>query len=275
MLSELQHFCLDAMNLTHGIPPKPTIRSKQEKPAIKAPLVALNNSSTSAKQTKKAPMNIKNIVANVLPEQIQAKTTIVTGLAPKELKNLDDWSVLQTAINACCYCNELSSSRSQTIFGQGSKNARLLIISEAPSSDEDIQGNPFVGKTGELLNNMLAAIHIKSEDTFITNIIKCLPPNNRDPHKEEALACQTFLNAQINAIKPQLILALGRIAAHNLLNVKTPVGQLRGALHQHADSQTDLIISYDPAYLIRNPAQKQKSWDDLKLVHKHLNLAEI
>lgn len=268
MLSELQHFCLDAMGLSHGLVPK--------KPSTNVSLV-INAAKPIIKQAAtaqiNAPQSIKRLMPKIeIPESIEkVERAENTGLAPKDIENLSDWSIFQSAVKACQYCKELASTRSQSILGSGNEHADLMIISEAPSSDEDIQGYPFVGKSGELLDNMLFSIGIKRETTYITNIIKCLPPNNRDPHKDESQACNPFLQAQINHIKPKLILALGRIAAHNLLQVKTPVGQLRGAIHQHPESKIDLIISYHPAYLLRNPTKKADSWEDLKQVHQLLS----
>ena len=268
MLSELQHFCLDAMGLSHGLAPKkitvthaPIIEEQLSTPYTQKP-EAKHSESNTLQRIKKVMPKVEIPDSIVKPQEPLNK-----GIAPKDLATLNDWSTLQTAVSQCQYCQELSNSRSQTIFGMGNEQADLMIISEAPSSDEDIQGHPFVGKAGTLLDNMLLAIGINRDNTYITNIIKCQPPNNRDPHKNESQACEAFLNAQINHIKPKLILALGRIAAHNLLDVKTPVGQLRGTLHQHSESQTDLIISYHPAYLLRNPTQKPKSWEDLKNVY--------
>lgn len=269
MLTGLQHYCLDAMGLSHGLAPK---RIKPPIPDL-VNQQALSSLQPIPRSQSNAPQSIKKVMPKVeIPETIEKKTThLHKGLAPKDVENLVDWSVLQNAVSNCNWCQELANTRSQTVFGMGNEKAELMIISEAPSSDEDIQGQPFVGKAGELLDNMLSAIGIKRENAYITNIIKCQPPNNRDPHKDESHACEAFLNAQINHIKPKLILALGRIAAHNLLDVKTPVGQLRGTIHQHTESQTDLIISYHPAYLLRNPTQKPKSWDDLKSVHQYLD----
>jgi len=256
------------MGLSHGLPPK-----KKSPLVFSEPSPILTPKNTPISAPINAPQSIKRLMPKIeLPKtESKVKQPSNLGIAPKNLEQLNDWNVLQSAVKDCQYCQELATTRSQTIFGMGNEHADLMIISEAPSSDEDIQGHPFVGKAGELLDNMLFAIGIKRDATFITNIVKCLPPNNRDPHKDESHACNPFLKAQIDHIKPKLILALGRIAAHNLLNVKTPVGQLRGSIHQHAESKIDLIISYHPAYLLRNPTKKSESWSDLKLVHQHLS----
>jgi len=271
MLSELQYFCIDAMGLSHGIKPaKSNIKLADINPADKQQSVSPQTRSVEQTQTLQHVAKVSPKVKIPEPKK-QPEKFIQTGIAPKDITGLDNWENLKSSINSCQYCSELSQNRSQAIFGSGQQNIELMIISEAPSSDEDIQGSPFVGKAGELLDNMLNAININRQDTFITNIIKCQPPNNRDPHKDEAEACSAFLNAQIKLIKPKLILALGRIAAQQLLNVKTPVGQLRNKTHRHESTNTDLIISYHPAYLLRNPGQKAKSWDDLKQVNHYIS----
>ena len=147
----------------------------------------------------------------------------------------------------------------------------MLIIGEAPGRDEDLQGEPFVGRAGQLLNAMLAAIGLQREQVYIANILKCRPPNNRDPGIEEAQACSSWLQQQIALIQPDVILALGRIAAHNLLNSDQSLGALRGKQHSYAG--IPLIVSYHPAYLLRKPVEKRKSWQDLKriksILHNH------
>jgi DNA polymerase len=179
-----------------------------------------------------------------------------------------DWERLEQSVASCTKC-ELHQSRTQTVFGVGDRHANLLIIGEAPGRDEDLRGEPFVGRAGQLLNAMLLAIGFEREQVYIANILKCRPPNNRDPRVEEAVACSPYLQAQIELIQPKVILALGRIAAHNLLNTDEKVGALRGRQHSYAG--VPLIVSYHPAYLLRSPAEKRKSWQDLKAVMALLN----
>jgi len=174
-----------------------------------------------------------------------------------------DWERLERAVASCTRC-ELHRSRTQTVFGTGDRNADLLIIGEAPGRDEDLRGEPFVGRAGQLLNAMLLAIGFQREQVYIANILKCRPPNNRDPRIEEAAACSSYLQAQIDLIRPKVILALGRIAAHNLLNTEQKLGALRGRRHSYAG--VPLIVSYHPAYLLRSPLEKRRSWQDLKAV---------
>jgi DNA polymerase len=178
------------------------------------------------------------------------------------------WRRLEQAVASCTKC-ELHATRTRTVFGVGDKNADLLIIGEAPGRDEDLQGEPFVGRAGQLLNAMLAAIGLDREQVYITNILKCRPPDNRDPRPEEAAACNPWLQQQIELIRPSVILALGRIAAHNLLSTEQNLGALRGKQHSYAG--IPLLVSYHPAYLLRKPVEKRKSWQDLKRVKLLLN----
>jgi DNA polymerase len=151
------------------------------------------------------------------------------------------------------------------VFGVGNEQADLLVIGEAPGADEDRQGEPFVGRAGQLLNAMLLAMGFKREAVFIANIVKCRPPNNRDPKPEEALACQSYLLHQIELIRPKLILSVGRISAQNLLKTDIAVGKLRGRVHTYGEWGIPLVVTYHPAYLLRSPEQKSKAWQDLQL----------
>jgi len=172
-----------------------------------------------------------------------------------------DWPELQTAVTSCTAC-ELHKTRTQTVFGVGAHNAEWMIIGEAPGADEDKQGQPFVGPSGQLLNNMLRALGLKREQVFIANILKCHPTDDRDPRPEEIAHCEAFLQRQVALLKPKMILAVGGVAAHSLLKVKTPVTKLRGQLHHY--NETPLVVTYHPAYLLRKPSEKAKSWADLK-----------
>ncbi len=174
-----------------------------------------------------------------------------------------EWRELQERVAHCPRCPELVANRTQTVFGVGNHNADWLVIGEAPGAEEDIQGEPFVGRAGQLLNAMLLAIGLKREQVFIANILKCRPPNNRDPKPEEAANCAPYLQRQIALIQPKIILAVGRIAAQNLLQTDTPIGKLRGQPHRYGD--IPLVVTYHPAYLLRTPGDKRKAWEDLKL----------
>jgi uracil-DNA glycosylase family 4 len=174
-----------------------------------------------------------------------------------------DWEPLRERIAACTAC-DLCKTRTQTVFGVGDKRADWLIIGEAPGAEEDRQGEPFVGRAGQLLNAMLMAIGLPRESVFIANVLKCRPPGNRDPRPEEVSRCLPFLSAQVALLKPAIILVVGRIAAQALLATDVPLARLRGKLHTFGEAGTPLVVTYHPAYLLRAPADKRKAWEDLK-----------
>jgi uracil-DNA glycosylase family 4 len=171
------------------------------------------------------------------------------------------WTELEARVRTCQACG-LHSTRTQTVFGVGNRAARWMIIGEAPGAEEDRQGEPFVGRAGQLLNAMLKAVGMPREQVFIANILKCRPPGNRDPKLEESSGCKPFLYRQIELVNPALLLCVGRIAAQNLLETDTPIGQLRGKVHR-LPSGRPVIVTYHPAYLLRSPLEKRKAWQDL------------
>jgi len=175
------------------------------------------------------------------------------------------WQQLRSEVASCQACL-LHETRTQTVFGVGNEYADWLFVGEAPGADEDVQGEPFVGRAGKLLNAMLFALGLSREQVFIANVLKCRPPNNRDPRPEEVAACEHFLRNQINLIQPRIIVALGRHAAHNLLKTDQPLSRLRGKIHTYEN--TPLLVTYHPAYLLRSPAEKAKAWADLCLAQK-------
>lgn len=181
-----------------------------------------------------------------------------------------DWQILQQTVTACTQC-ELHAGRKQAVFGVGDRQAEWMIIGEAPGADEDAQGEPFVGRAGKLLNAMLLAIGLPREQVYIANILKCRPPRNRDPKFEEVVQCKAYLNRQIQLVAPKIILAVGRIAAHNLLNTEQTIGRLRGKVHLLSEHDIPVVVTYHPAYLLRSPLEKRKSWQDLKLARQTLN----
>jgi len=172
------------------------------------------------------------------------------------------WPELRECVASCTRC-ELSQSRTNTVFGVGNPEADWLIIGEAPGAEEDRRGEPFVGRAGKLLDQMLLAIGQSRDSVFIANILKCRPPDNRDPKPAEAAACRNYLERQIELLQPKIILAVGKIAAQNLLGSDDPVGRMRGRPHELGG--IPLVVTYHPAYLLRSPSQKQKSWSDLCL----------
>lgn len=174
---------------------------------------------------------------------------------------------LREVVAACTLCG-LHRTRTQTVFGAGHPDADWLVIGEAPGFDEDRKGEPFVGRAGQLLTKMLLAIGLAREEVFITNILKCRPPDNRDPQPQEIMHCRPYLRQQIELIQPKIILAMGRIAAQALLNTNTAIGRLRGIQHWYEDTRIPVVATYHPAYLLRSPQQKRKAWDDLKFAVK-------
>jgi DNA polymerase len=198
------------------------------------------------------------------PVASPTETEVTPGYPTAADDQADDWTELNASISACTRC-ELHKSRTQAVCGVGNRSADWLIIGEAPGADEDRQGEPFVGRAGQLLNEMLRAAGLAREQVFIANILKCRPPNNRDPKPAEVEQCLPYLQQQIARIQPRLILVVGRIAAHNLLGVNTPIGRLRGQVHYYGATNIPVVVTYHPAYLLRSPGQKRKSWDDLML----------
>ena len=179
-----------------------------------------------------------------------------------------DWKGLEQRVLQCQAC-PLHQTRSNTVFGVGDREADLMVIGEAPGADEDRQGEPFVGRAGQLLNAMLWAIGLKRERVFIANILKCRPPDNRDPRLEEVLQCEPFLRRQLALVQPKVILAVGRVAAQSLLKSQDPVGRMRGRDYRFED--IPLLVTYHPAYLLRSPEQKAKAWQDLLRVRAALD----
>ncbi len=174
-----------------------------------------------------------------------------------------DWDELRARVAACTRCS-LSATRTQTVFGVGNPHADWLIVGEAPGAEEDRKGEPFVGRAGQLLNSMLHAIGLAREQVYIANVLKCRPPGNRDPGATEAAECLPYLERQIALLKPKIMLAVGRIAAQNLLRTEKTLGALRQQVHRFGLSQVPLVVTYHPAYLLRTPTEKRKAWEDLK-----------
>jgi DNA polymerase len=164
----------------------------------------------------------------------------------------------------CSRCKLHALGRRQIVFGVGNPNAALMFVGEAPGADEDVQGEPFVGRAGQLLTKIIEAMGLKREDVYIANVIKCRPPQNRNPEPDEVDTCEPFLFQQIDAIKPKVIVALGSFAARALLRTQDPISRLRGRVHEYRGSK--LVPTFHPAYLLRNPSSKREVWEDMKLV---------
>ena len=213
-------------------------------------------------------------------EQVEPTLAIeaaaATAARPPGRESGLDWIPLREMVASCTRC-ELHVTRTQTVFGVGNTRARWMFVGEAPGAEEDRQGEPFVGRAGQLLTSMLSAIGFRREDGYIANVLKCRPPGNRDPRPEEARACRGYLERQIELVSPALVVAVGRIAAQNLLATETPLGKLRGKVHALGERRWPLIVTYHPAYLLRSPGEKRKAWQDLlfaRQVHARIERGE-
>jgi DNA polymerase len=188
----------------------------------------------------------------------------VAQIARREANVISGLDQLRRQVASCTLCDELASTRTQTVFGIGNPRARLCFLGEAPGADEDRQGEPFVGRAGKLLNDILTACRLDRSDVYIMNILKCRPPGNRTPLPGEAANCRPFLEKQIELIRPEFICCLGAVAAQNLLDTTAPIGQLRGRIHHYGSIQ--VVCTYHPAYLLRNPQAKRPTWEDMKML---------
>jgi DNA polymerase len=203
----------------------------------------------------------------VMPSVLAAGATVRT--VPQ------DWEGLQSAVSGCTHC-KLCKTRTKTVFGVGSPAAPLMVVGEGPGADEDAQGEPFVGRAGKLLDEMLRAIGRErraadaGQAVYIANVVKCRPPGNRDPEADEVQACRPYLDQQLRLVRPRLIVALGRVAAQRLLATDAPLSRLRGPLYEYGPEHTPVLVTYHPAYLLRSPGEKAKSWADLKRIHQLL-----
>lgn len=209
------------------------------------------------------PEDLRRYYLDVMGIQLWEEVDSSVGNSSSE-----PWPELEQAVRSCTLCS-LHGSRTQTVFGVGNKNAELLVIGEAPGRDEDLQGEPFVGRAGQLLTAMLKAIDLNREDVYIANILKCRPPNNRDPEPSEISSCNPYLRQQIELIQPKAIFAVGRVAAQALLNSTNSISSMRGRLHSYEG--VPMIASYHPAYLLRKPTEKRKAWQDLLELKKVLD----
>jgi DNA polymerase len=187
--------------------------------------------------------------------------------------------LIREDLGDCTRCRLHEQGRKQIVFGVGNPHAELMFVGEGPGADEDAQGEPFVGRAGQLLNNMIRAMGIRREDVYIANVVKCRPPGNRTPERDECETCSPFLMRQIAAIKPKVVVALGAVSARNLLAINAPMSELRGRWYDFKPAGSDpswpgarLAVTYHPAFLLRDPRQKGEAWKDLQMVMKYLGL---
>lgn len=178
--------------------------------------------------------------------------------------------VIRGEVAACTLCSELATTRTQTVFGVGNPDARLCFVGEAPGADEDRQGEPFVGRAGQLLTKIIEACKLRREDVYILNVLKCRPPGNRNPLPNEVANCRGFLDRQLAAIQPEMLCCLGTVAAQTLLETNVTIGRLRGEFHDYRGIR--VVCTYHPAYLLRNPAAKRQVWDDMKILMRAMGV---
>jgi DNA polymerase len=206
------------------------------------------------------------------PPAAPAEPTAPAGPA-EPAEPAESLTSIRADLGDCTRCKLHTLGRQQIVFGVGNPQARLMFVGEAPGADEDVQGEPFVGRAGQLLTKIIEAIDLKREDVYIANVIKCRPPNNRNPEPDEVAQCEPFLFRQIDAIRPKVIVALGTHAAHALLKTDAPISRLRGRPHDFRNGAV-LVPTFHPAYLLRSPERKRDVWEDMKKVRELLARAD-
>ncbi len=221
---------------------------------VQTPITAEDLQPTSASRPRSLP-EVDDIVSQKL-----------SGLQDKT----DALCVVAKSVASCKRCAELASKRTQTVFGVGNPDARIMFIGEAPGADEDARGEPFVGAAGQLLDKIIEASQLKRSDLYICNILRCRPPGNRNPLPQEAINCREFLDAQIHVVDPEYIICWGTVAAQNLLGEARAVGKLRGQFFDYRGIK--VLCTYHPSYLLRNPAAKKQVWEDMKFFMHHLGV---
>jgi len=203
---------------------------------------------------------------------LERAPAVTAAPAPQPPAEPAAWAGLEQRALACTAC-VLHETRTTVVFGTGNRHASWMVIGEAPGADEDRQGEPFVGRAGQLLNEMLRGVGLDRRQVYIANILKCRPPGNRDPRPEEVMACSGYLKRQVELVAPRLILCVGRIAAQALLQTTAPIGSLRGRSHALPGVAAPVIVTYHPAYLLRSPSQKRRAWEDLCLALRTVRAA--
>jgi uracil-DNA glycosylase family 4 len=198
----------------------------------------------------------------------QWRARVIAASEPPANSAFVSLQAIREDIGDCTRCKLHTLGRTQVVFGVGNPEANLMFVGEAPGADEDIQGEPFVGRAGQLLTRIIEAIDLRREDVYIANVIKCRPPQNRNPEPDEVDQCEPFLFRQIEAIRPRVIVALGKFGAQTLLKTLEPISRLRGRVFDYRGAK--LVPTFHPAYILRNPASKREVWEDMKLVKRLL-----
>ncbi|TWT47775.1 uracil-DNA glycosylase [Botrimarina hoheduenensis] len=248
-----------------SILPRATARLSQESPPS-----ASVSAAPAISHVQQPPGEASPTRPGSPPAQTREPSALRTAVPP-EPSSAPTLEVLRQEVAGCTACNELVSSRTQTVFGVGNPRARLCLMGEAPGADEDRLGEPFVGRAGQLLNKMLEACGLSRDEVYILNVLKCRPPDNRNPTPDEARACAGFLGRQLDLIAPEFIGCLGAVAAQSYLATTTPIGRLRGTVHEHQGRK--VVCTYHPAYLLRNPSAKRQAWEDLQLLMNAMGVA--
>ena len=221
------------------------------------------------KTAAKPPATLQTVPQTTPVEVVSSGTTSSSTVSSDTLvSKATTLPLLAEEVAGCTLCGDLATTRTQTVFGVGNPAARLCLLGEAPGADEDAQGEPFVGRSGQLLTKILSACGLDRGDVYILNILKCRPPGNRNPAPQESNNCRQFLIRQLQLIEPEFICCLGAVAAQNLLETTTSIGRLRGQLHEYRGIK--VLCTYHPAYLLRNPGAKKDCWDDMKLLMREM-----
>ncbi|MBI4971321.1 MAG: uracil-DNA glycosylase [Candidatus Omnitrophica bacterium] len=216
------------------------------------------------KSLKKAEAYLNSLISR----GIKNIPTVKPATEPKQVPSNNPLNELKQQVLPCKLCAELAQTRKTVVFGSGDAQAKLMFVGEAPGFDEDQQGLPFVGKAGQLLTKIIESIGLKREDVYIANVLKCRPPGNRNPLPEEVINCQPYLKKQIALIQPKVICALGNFAAQTLLQTSSSITRLRGKWYQYEGVK--VMPTFHPAYLLRNPEDKRKTWEDMKMIREEL-----
>ena len=244
-----------------------------------ATAVEINDLSTSSQELREEMPKKSAVVTNIVDENTLDALTQKPETAVAD--PVTALKLIREDLGDCTRCKLHKQGRKQIVFGVGNPHADLMFVGEGPGADEDAQGEPFVGRAGQLLNNMIKAMGIRREDVYIANIVKCRPPGNRTPERDECETCSPFLMRQIAVIRPKVVVALGAVAAKNLLAINAPMSELRGRFYDFMPSGArpdsswqgaKLAVTYHPAFLLRDPRQKGEAWKDLQMVMKHLGL---
>jgi len=240
-----------------AVPPQKTASPSTREPLPPMPLVPLKSASRNAAARGTQP-------AKVSTEGLQILSEEWLGPSLPNAERLEIFETLREKVAECRTCEELACSRTQTVFGVGAISPRVVFFGEAPGADEDRLGEPFVGAAGQLLNKIMAASHLKREEVYILNSLKCRPPGNRTPVDSEIENCRSFFEAQLDVLQPEFIVCLGAVAVRAVLQTTEPIGRLRGRFHRYRKAQ--VLVTYHPAYLLRTESAKKLVWDDMKML---------